>query len=153
MKFQFNSNQKYQLDAIFSVTNLFKGQQSSEEQFGISQGKVGSLLNSHFLSSGYISGYGNTLTLSTEQINKNLKETQDKNYISSSETIMSNGKNFSVEMETGTGKTYTYLRTIFELNKLYGFKKILIVVPSMIIFIMSLKWKNNLLWLWRICRI
>ncbi|MEK7289185.1 MAG: DEAD/DEAH box helicase family protein, partial [Planctomycetota bacterium] len=38
--------------------------------------------------------------------------------------------NFSVEMETGTGKTYVYLRTIFELNKLYGFKKFIIVVPS-----------------------
>jgi type III restriction enzyme len=41
--------------------------------------------------------------------------------------------NFSVEMETGTGKTYVYLRTIFALNKLYGFKKFIIVVPSVAI--------------------
>jgi type III restriction enzyme len=43
------------------------------------------------------------------------------------------GMNFSVEMETGTGKTYVYLRTIYELNKLYGFKKFVIVVPSIAI--------------------
>jgi type III restriction enzyme len=40
---------------------------------------------------------------------------------------------FSVEMETGTGKTYVYLRSIYELNKLYGFKKFVIVVPSVAI--------------------
>jgi len=43
------------------------------------------------------------------------------------------GMNFSVEMETGTGKTYVYLRTIYELNKLYGFRKFAIVVPSIAI--------------------
>ena len=43
------------------------------------------------------------------------------------------GMHFSVEMETGTGKTYVYLRTIYELNNLYGFKKFVIVVPSVAI--------------------
>src|SRR5665647_1860872 len=45
----------------------------------------------------------------------------------------SNGLNFSVEMETGTGKTYVYLRTIFELSQKFGFKKYIIVVPSVAI--------------------
>ena len=53
--------------------------------------------------------------------------------ILTNETTITAFPNFSIEMETGTGKTYVYLRTIYELNKVYGFKKYVIVVPSVAI--------------------
>lgn len=70
-----------------------------------------------------------------EEINSwllnNLQIIQERNQIIKSTKL--EGTNFSIEMETGTGKTYVYLRTIFELNKLYGFKKFVIIVPSIAI--------------------
>ena len=77
-------------------------------------------------------GLGNRLTLSEEQILENIKTIQQRNEIKDKVPELQ-GMNFSVEMETGTGKTYVYLRTIYELNKLYGFKKFVIVVPSIAI--------------------
>ena len=73
-------------------------------------------------------GLGNKLTLTEEQIWENVKRIQQRHEIKSENRELQ-GMNFSVEMETGTGKTYVYLRTIYELNKLYGFKKFVIVVP------------------------
>lgn len=130
MKFQFNPNQKYQLDAISAATELFIGHDSSESLFGIGTSKIGSIQTLSSEIGGYASGYGNDLTLTDEQLNKNLKSVQDKNQIISQENIESKGRNFSIEMETGTGKTYVYLRTLFELNKQYNFSKFIIVVPS-----------------------
>ena len=78
-----------------------------------------------------IGGVGNQLTISDEQILKNVQNSQKKNVLPVSTEL--DGLNFSVEMETGTGKTYVYLRTIYELNKIYGFKKFVIVVPSIAI--------------------
>ncbi len=76
-------------------------------------------------------GVGNRLEISKEQILKNVQEIQKKNELPASQKL--DGMNFSIEMETGTGKTYVYLRTIYELNKKYGFKKFVIVVPSIAI--------------------
>jgi type III restriction enzyme len=88
-------------------------------------------------------GIGNSLILSSEQMLKNLQLIQSRNNVPKSRVLVkSSGQlsncpyefpNFSVEMATGTGKTYVYIRTIFELNKLYGFKKFIIVVPSVAI--------------------
>lgn len=83
-------------------------------------------------------GIGNNLILSHEQLLKNMHIVQSCNRVPKSRTLIEEGSpytfpNFSVEMETGTGKTYVYLRTIFELNKLYGFRKFIIVVPSVAI--------------------
>ena len=133
MKFQFNSNQQYQLDAISAVTDLFKGQTAPYRTFGVSGEKIGSLQKLSSSKGGLELLYGNDFTLSDEQINNNLKTVQKKNQISSNENINNKGKNFTVEMETGTGKTYVYLRTIFELNKQYQFNKFIIVVPSIAI--------------------
>ena len=130
MKFQFDPNQDYQLSAISAVADLFKGQSASQEMFGIKGSKIGRLEAFSSSASGYGFGYANQLSLSDKQLNKNLKAIQDKNSIISSENIESKGKNFSVEMETGTGKTYVYLRTIFELNRRYKFKKFIVIVPS-----------------------
>lgn len=73
----------------------------------------------------------NKLLISEYEVLENLKNIQKKNKIPISEKL--DGMNFSVEMETGTGKTYVYLRTIYELNKNYGFKKFIIIVPSIAI--------------------
>ena len=76
-------------------------------------------------------GVGNRLTLLDDEILKNLNEVQIRNGLAPSTTLASG--DVTVEMETGTGKTYVYLRTIFELNKRYGFTKFVIVVPSIAI--------------------
>lgn len=124
MKLHFDSNQEYQIEAIKSITDVFEGQPLSGGDFEFSISTTGSFLSEN--------GFGNKLTLSEEQIWNNVQAIQQRNEIKySNETLQ--GMNFSVEMETGTGKTYVYLRTIYELNKLYGFKKFVIVVPSVAI--------------------
>ena len=76
-------------------------------------------------------GIGNRLLLLDDEILENLNSVQLRNGLPPSEFLDS--KDFTVEMETGTGKTYVYLRTILELNKRYGFTKFVIVVPSIAI--------------------
>src|SRR5690554_2643003 len=123
MKLTFDSNLQYQQDAIKSITDLFEGQplEDSIMEFDLKEEGTLDLIN----------GVGNNLILSEEQILKNLQSVQKQNEIEQSKDL--DGMHFSVEMETGTGKTYVYLRTIYELNKLYGFKKFVIVVPSIAI--------------------
>ncbi|MBN2102733.1 DEAD/DEAH box helicase family protein [bacterium] len=120
MKLHFDPNQSYQLEAIQSVTSIFEGQPLSKSDFEIS------FQTQDIFSS--IQGVANHLSLSTDQILKNVQSIQKQNELPISKAL--DGMHFSVEMETGTGKTYVYLRTIYELNKLYGFKKFVIVVPS-----------------------
>ena len=124
MKLHFDSNQEYQWDAIKSITDIFEGQPLSSGDFEFTTTNVGALLCEN--------GFGNNLTLSVEQILENVKSIQQRNEIKNTVEELQ-GMNFSVEMETGTGKTYVYLRTVYELNKLYGFKKFVIVVPSVAI--------------------
>jgi len=123
MKLTFESNLQYQQDAIKSITGLFEGQplEDSIAEYKFNDEGVLNLIN----------GVGNNLVLSQEQILANLKTIQVENEISQSSEL--DGMNFSVEMETGTGKTYVYLRTIYELFQQYGFKKFVIVVPSVAI--------------------
>lgn len=123
MKIAFESNLAYQQDAIKSITDLFEGQpmEDSIVEFGLKEEGTLNLIN----------GVSNNLVLSEEQILANLKNIQENNDIAISDKL--DGMHFSVEMETGTGKTYVYLRSIYELNKLYGFKKFVIVVPSVAI--------------------
>jgi type III restriction enzyme len=108
-------SKEFQLDAITSTLSLFEGQIKPEESFV-----------------DYVDGVvPNMLTISKEEILKNLKSIQKQNSLPISEKL--NGMDFSIEMETGTGKTYVYLRTIYELNEKYGFKKFIIIVPSVAI--------------------
>ena len=124
MKLHFDSNQEYQWDAIKSITDIFEGQPLNSGDFEFTTSNTGALLSEN--------GFGNNLTLSAEQVLENVKAIQKRNEITNSVEELQ-GMNFSVEMETGTGKTYVYLRTVYELNKLYGFKKFVIVVPSVAI--------------------
>jgi type III restriction enzyme len=114
-QFKFNHSKKFQIDAIESTIKLFEGQTKLDESFV-----------------DFIDGVvPNKLTISEESILENLKEIQKQNGITESQNL--DGMNFSIEMETGTGKTYVYIRTIYELNQKYGFKKFIIIVPSVAI--------------------
>lgn len=142
MKLHFEPNLDYQRAAIDAVTELFRGQEICRTEFtvtrrpvihgqaalglegiGFVQGELGLAQN--------VLGIGNRLTLLDDEIINNLHEVQIRNGLRPSETLASG--DFTVEMETGTGKTYVYLRTIFELNQKYGFTKFVIVVPSVAI--------------------
>ena len=123
MKLHFDPNQQFQIDAINSSVGVFEGQSLSHGDFSFT------IDNKQIISP--IGGVGNQLTIIDEQILKNVQSIQKKNVLPVSTEL--DGLNFSVEMETGTGKTYVYLRTIYELNKIYGFKKFVIVVPSIAI--------------------
>ena len=119
MKLSFESNLQYQQEAIQAVVGLFEGQTQDDSVFQYDLNEQQASL---------IDGVGNDLVLSEEQMLSNLQNVQRQNEITPSEQL--DGMHFSIEMETGTGKTYVYLRTIYELNKQYGFKKFVIVVPS-----------------------
>lgn len=149
MKLQFDSNLDYQLDAISAVVDVFAGQLKSDSSVIGGQAELG--LEGQQLSLEATSARGNVLSLLPEQIINNVHSIQDRNMLERSEinpggfefpvefpleTSMPKlqyGLNFSIEMETGTGKTYVYLRTIHELHQKYGWKKFIIVVPSVAI--------------------
>lgn len=121
MKLEFESNLEYQKDAISAVVELFKGQSKHTAWFNLySNGN-----------NDPIAPVKNNLDIDQAQIFQNLQEIQEKNGVAKSRSLDS--MDFSVEMETGTGKTYVYLRTIYELNAHYGFSKFIIVVPSIAI--------------------
>jgi type III restriction enzyme len=121
VKLKFISNLDYQMEAIRSVTDLLQGVigKAEDEDF------------SSFNSNGVLT--------SKETLNENLEKVQRRNGLDVSKVSNLKGPslydrpNFNIEMETGTGKTYIYLRTILELNKLYGLRKFVIVVPSVAI--------------------
>ena len=123
MKLTFEADLPFQQDAIKSITDLFEGQPMEDSIFEFKLEETGQL--------NLINGVSNKLVLSEEQLLENLNTIQTKNEVKVSTNL--DGYNFSVEMETGTGKTYVYLRTIYELNKQYSFKKFVIVVPSVAI--------------------
>lgn len=129
MKFHFEPSLDYQLQAIEAVCALFRGQEICRTEFTVTSGSIGGQMAMDFAESSL--GIGNRLTLLDDEIVKNLEDIQLKNGLAPSGKVTSG--DFTVEMETGTGKTYVYLRSIFELNKRYGFTKFVIVVPSVAI--------------------
>ncbi len=146
MKLQFEHNLDYQLAAIDAVCDLFSGQEICRTEFTVTAPR------SVYLGEGTQSalpgmsgdgvqlglglaesdlGIGNRLQLDSQDLLANLNKVQLRHGLKPSDSLSS--RDFTVEMETGTGKTYVYLRTIFELNKRYGFTKFVIVVPSVAI--------------------
>ncbi|MDB5735347.1 MAG: type restriction protein res subunit [Alphaproteobacteria bacterium] len=124
MKLKFDPSLAYQLDAVSAVADAFKGQPVGQTTFEISATLPSGVAITEY-------GVGNRLILNDAQFLGNIRAIQERNGIERTEILQ--GREFSVEMETGTGKTYVYLRSIFELNKRYGFKKFIIVVPSIAI--------------------
>jgi type III restriction enzyme len=117
----------YQKDAIEAVCGLFHGQETCRTEFTVTRDAASgqmSLLENDL-------GIGNRLTLLDDELLANLHAIQLRHGLAPSPSLASG--DFTVEMETGTGKTYVYLRTVFELNKRYGFTKFVIVVPSVAI--------------------
>lgn len=129
MKLHFESNLDYQLQAIEAVCDLFRGQEVCRTEFTVTHNAADTQAGLGFEESDL--GTGNQLSLPDEEILANLNDVQLRNGLPPSASLDSG--DFTVEMETGTGKTYVYLRTIFELNKRYGFTKFVIVVPSVAI--------------------
>ena len=128
MKLHFEPNLDYQLQAIEAVCDLFRGQEICRTEFTVTKSAVGGAFMPGMESD---LGIGNRLTLLDDELLKNLNDIQLSNGLAPSATLVSG--DFTVEMETGTGKTYVYLRTIFELTKRFGFTKFVIVVPSIAI--------------------
>jgi len=128
MKLHFEPNLDYQLAAIKAVCDLFRGQETCRTEFTVTKGALGGAFIPGLESD---LGVGNRLTLLDDELLKNPGDLQLRHGLAPSSELTSG--DFTVEMETGTGKTYVYLRTIFELNKRYGFNKFVIVVPSVAI--------------------
>lgn len=135
MKLHFESDLPYQAAAIEAVCDLFRGQEVCRSEFtvtvratGTEAGQLQAMLEG--MQETEQGGIGNRLTLLDDEIDANLRAIQLRNGLPPSTKLSGD---FTVEMETGTGKTYVYLRSIFELNKRYGFTKYVIVVPSVAI--------------------
>lgn len=127
MKLQFK-HQKFQADAAKAVTDIFSGQPYSTPTYMIDQGRQQSLTD--------FTGWNNALVnpgLTEDKILDRIKKGQIAQGIEPSKVLEGPGLNFTIEMETGVGKTYTYIKTIYELNKLYGWSKFIVVVPSIAI--------------------
>ncbi|MCG8244184.1 type III restriction-modification system endonuclease [Tenacibaculum finnmarkense] len=137
MKIQFREDLGYQQEAINAIVDIFQGQEVCEANFTVYspeflakkhnikvQGKLGQ--------EDYGIGYGNRLTLSEGKLLANTQNIQLANGLKPSESkeVNRNHLDFTIEMETGTGKTYVYLRSIMEMYRKYGFSKHIIVVPS-----------------------
>ena len=119
MKLKFDSGLDYQLEAIKSVTDIFEGLPKDISSLSIKlSSEIMDIIGGEYSEL----GIGNNLVLSPDQLLTNLQSVQARNYLPKSlsltEACPYYFPNLSIEMETGTGKTYVYLRTIFELNKL-----------------------------------
>ena len=124
MKLKFK-NQEFQTDAVNAVADLFAGQEKSTTTFSVDDNSAQMrLLHNDF-------GIGNKLEIDNDTLLSNMHSIQRRNKLPLSRDYDS--RQFSIEMETGTGKTYVYTKTILELNKRYGFSKFIIVVPSVAI--------------------
>ena len=132
MKLKFK-NQDFQTDAVNAVVDLFAGQEKTRSTFSVVEEKQLSMMNEL--------GIGNALYIEPQTLSCNMHVVQKRNHLPMTDLgVNAEGAlgaasrcQFSIEMETGTGKTYVYTKTIFELNRKYGFTKFIIVVPSVAI--------------------
>ena len=136
MKLKFDSTLDYQQEAIAAVRDVFLGQMPKQSLFTVAviQNEQISLefcADKQQLTLGQ--GIGNRLMLDEEDLLNNIRAVQLRHGLPQSNSLPNHKLNLDIEMETGTGKTYVYLRTLLELNKAYGFTKFIIVVPSVAI--------------------
>lgn len=143
MKLRFDANQQFQIDAVAAIAELFEGQPQGAPEYAVI--KMGSMEGLFEGQERTELGAGNRILLAEEKLQSNARALQTRNDIEVANPAapleawkLFDGPanqarscpHFSVEMETGTGKTYVYLRTIFELSRRYRFQKFIIVVPS-----------------------
>ena len=124
MKLQFESGLKHQQLAIDAVVDVFEGQPQAAGTHELLLDELMGELWSDL-------GVGNRLVIDDDTLLANVRSVQVRNGLDPSPELQ--GHDLTIEMETGTGKTYVYLRTIYELYQRYGFKKFVIVVPSVAI--------------------
>jgi len=122
MKLKFK-NQEFQSIAVDAVADLFTGQERQQSTFQIDGSGNQVALFGEF-------GVGNAMLIDSDRLVANMNEVQKRSNLPQTDD---SAHRFNIEMETGTGKTYVYTKTIFELNKRYGFTKFVIVVPSVAI--------------------
>ncbi|AZZ82288.1 restriction endonuclease [Gordonia alkanivorans] len=132
MEFKFDPKQPYQQEAIASVVDLFEGQPADAD---VLETKLENALptpggQQALDIAAEVGAVGNNLLLDDEALLQNLQAVQDRNGLEVVAELANGALDFDVEMETGTGKTYVYLRTIFELAQKYNFRKFVILVPS-----------------------
>ena len=130
MKIKYDLQQDFQIKAINAIADIFEGQPADADMFStaLKTQAIGGMQTGLFNEIGAV---GNNLVLDEDSIFENVRAIQNDNGIEPAERL--DGMNFSVEMETGTGKTYVYLRTALELSQRYGFNKFIIIVPSIAI--------------------
>ncbi|MDA0145977.1 DEAD/DEAH box helicase family protein [Vibrio sp. RW] len=134
MKIKFNPDLAHQNDAINTVVGVFEGQETFQSNFSVSQNALSNEQLGLFAKNNDI-GVANALSLLPEELYENTRNVQLINGLPQTETSKQAlpSLDFTIEMETGTGKTYVYLRSAFELNQRYGLTKFIIVVPSVAI--------------------
>ena len=149
MKFNFKI-QQYQTDAVESVVNCFKGQPyqnivSYRRDVGNIKEKTKysqiTMVFDEDVSNDVTDDFDETgfknegLMISSDALLSNIKEVQQHNNVMISDSLVESlgACSLDIEMETGTGKTYCYIKTMFELNKRYGWSKFIVVVPSIAI--------------------
>lgn len=122
MKLKFK-NQDFQTDAVNVIADIFAGQEKLHSSFSIETSGKELAFDGEF-------GIGNKIAIDNDVLVANMHAVQKRHNLPQTDGA---DLQFSIEMETGTGKTYVYTKTIFELNKRYGFTKFIIVVPSVAI--------------------
>lgn len=134
MKIKFNPKLAHQREAINSVLGIFDGQETFQSNFSFLSNALTNEQLDLFARNNDI-GIANALTLLPKELYENTRNVQLINGLPQTETSeqILPSLDFTIEMETGTGKTYVYLRSIFELNQHYGLTKFIIVVPSVAI--------------------
>lgn len=146
MKLQFKE-QDFQVQAVKAVVDCFAGQPLKTNRFTLERSKeliekakqaaIG-LKSIEFEIEEEIGYRNSSIQILETQVLKNIREVQERNDLHQSEQIerpkgVRLGYNLTIEMETGTGKTYTYIRTMYELHKHYGWSKYIVIVPSIAI--------------------
>lgn len=138
MKFKFTI-QPYQTEAVESVMRVFAGQGAASSlsyRRDVPQASQTSLFADE-ADDDFTMGFANALVeLDAGQMLTNINRVQSRNHIHLGQSVVTGGLgrcSLDVEMETGTGKTYVYIKTMFELNKQYGWTKFIVVVPSIAI--------------------
>lgn len=147
LKFKFDDKQQHQLDAIAAVVDLFDGQPKDADALASRLRGTVKLTESSDAelpgiaehaareaeTAAEVGAFGNNLMVDRDTILQNLQTVQNRNGLDRSTTLAEEELGFDIEMETGTGKTYVYLRTIFRLAQEYNFTKFVILVPSVAI--------------------
>lgn len=135
MQFKFKV-QRYQTDATRAVTDVFSGQPNTGAAVYLRDIGEAALQTLFSQQEAFSEGYGNAeVALTREELLSNVRRVERRGNLPESLTLAKSSGvvSLDIEMETGTGKTYVYTKTMFELNKLYGWSKFIVVVPSIAI--------------------